>query len=65
MQQSYDLPKETAAAVIMLYKNTKAILPSPDGDTKFFALLLQGDILALSVFLIRLDYALRTSKNLI
>ena len=31
-----DLPKETVTAIMMLYKNTKAIIPSPDADTDFF-----------------------------
>ena len=30
------LPKETVAAIMMLYKNTKVKVRSPDGDTDFF-----------------------------
>ena len=30
------LPKETFAAIIMLYKNTKVKVHSPDGNTEFF-----------------------------
>ena len=33
---TYGLPKETIAAVMMLYKNTKVKVRSPDGDTDFF-----------------------------
>ena len=40
---------------MMLYKNTKAMLRSPDGDTDFFnivAKVLQGDTLAPYLFII-------------
>ena len=33
---AYGLPKETATAIMMLYKNTKVKLRSLDGDTDFF-----------------------------
>ena len=33
---AYGLPKETFAAIIMLYKNTKVKVYSLDGDTDFF-----------------------------
>ena len=33
---AYGLPKETVTAIMMLYKNTKVKLHSPDGDTDFF-----------------------------
>ena len=33
---SYGLPKETVAAVMMLYRNTKVKVRSPDGDTDNF-----------------------------
>ena len=33
---AYDLPKERIAAIMMLYKNSKVSVPSPDGDTEFF-----------------------------
>ena len=32
----YSLPKETTAAIMMLYKNTKVKVHSQDGDTDFF-----------------------------
>ena len=59
---AYGLPKETVAAIMMLYKNTK--VHSPDGDTDYFDIVageLQGDTLALYLFIICLDYVLRTS----
>ena len=48
----------------MLYKNTKVKVLSPDGDTDYFdtvADVLQGDTLAPYLFIICLDYVLRTS----
>ena len=33
---AYGLPKETVAAITILYKNTKVKVRSPDGDTEFF-----------------------------
>ena len=33
---TYGLPKETIAAIIMLYKNTEVKVRSPDGDTDYF-----------------------------
>ena len=61
---SYDIPKETVAAIMILYRNTKVRLRSPDGDTDFFDIVageLQGDTLAPYLFIICLDYVLRTS----
>ena len=61
---AYGLPKETVAATMMLYKNTKVKVRSPDGDTDYFdivAAVLQGDTFAPYFFSICLDYVLRTS----
>ena len=61
---AYDLPKETVAAIMMLYRNTKVKVRSPDGDTDYFDIvagILQGDTLAPYLFIICLDYVLRTS----
>ena len=33
---AYGLPKETVAAIMMLYKNTKVKVPSPEEDTNYF-----------------------------
>ena len=49
---------------MMPYRNTKIKVRSPDGDTDYFNIVagvLQGDILAPYLFIICLDYALRTS----
>ena len=51
---------------MMLYSNTKAKFLSPDGDTDFFDVgILQGGTLAPYLFIICLDYVLRTSIDLI
>ena len=58
------LPKETVAAIIMLYRNTKVKVLSPDGDTDYLDIaagVLQGDTLAPYLFIIRLDHMLRKS----
>ena len=61
---AYSLPKETVAAMTILYRNTKVKVRSPDGDTEYFDIVagvLQVDTLALYLFIICLDYVLRTS----
>ena len=64
--QAYGLPKETVAAIMILYRNTKVKVRSPNGDTDtdyfdIVAGVLQGDTLASYLFIICLDYVLRTS----
>ena len=52
---------------MMLYKNTKVKVRSPDGDTDYFdivAAVLQRDTLAPYLFIICLDYVLRTSIDI-
>ena len=59
----YGLPKETVAAITILYRNTKVKVRSPDGDTEYFDIVagvLQGGTLAPYLFIICLDYVLRT-----
>ena len=56
---AYGLQKET-----ILYRNTKVKVHSPDGDTEYFDIVagvLQGNMLAPYLFIICLDYMLRTS----
>ena len=53
-----------AYGISLLYKNTTAKVISPDGDTSFFPIhagVLQGDILALYLFIIVVDYAMKTA----
>ena len=64
---TYSLPKETVAAIMMLYKNMKVKVHSPDGDTNYLDIVagvLQKDTLAPYQFIIYLDYVLRTSIDL-
>ena len=59
---AYGHPKETVTAKMMLYKNTKTKIDSPDGDTNFFDIVtgvLQGNIFALFLFIICLDFVLQ------
>ena len=63
---AWGLPKGNVAAIMMLYRNTKAKVRSPDGDTDNFDIVagaLQGDTLAPYLFIICLDYVLRASIN--
>ena len=56
---AYGIPKETVAAITILYRNTKVKVRSPDGDTEYFDIVagvLQGDTLAPYIFIICLDY---------
>ena len=61
---AYGLPKETIAVIMMLYRNTKVNVRSLDEDTDYFDIeagVLQRDTLAPYLFIICLDYVLRTS----
>ena len=61
---AYGLPREIVAAIRILHRNTKVKVRSPDGHTEYFDIVagvLQGDTLAPYLFIICLDYVLRTS----
>ena len=61
---AYGLPKETVAAIMTRYRNTKVKVHSPDGDIDYFDIVagvLEGDTLAPYLFIICLDYMLRIS----
>ena len=65
---AYGFPKETVTATMVLYKNTKAMVGSPDGDTDFLDIvtgILQGDILAPYLYKIYQECLLRSSIDLI
>ena len=60
---AHGLPKETVAAIMILYRNTKVKVRSTDGDTEYFDIVaggLQGGMLAPYIFIICSDYVLRT-----
>ena len=52
---AYGLPKETVAAIMMLYRNMKVKVCSPDRDMDYFNIV----ALATYLFIICLDYVLR------
>ena len=61
---AYGLHKEIVAALMVLYRNTKVKIRSPDWDTDYFdivASVLQRDTLAPHLYIICFDYELRTS----
>ena len=63
-QLAHGQPKETVEAITILFRNTKVKVRSPDGDTEYFYIVagvLQGDTLSPYLFIICLDYVLRTS----
>ena len=62
--RAYGIPEQLVDAIGKMYENTRAKVTSPDGETDLFELLagvLQGDTLAPYLFVIVLDYALRTT----
>ena len=59
--QAYGIPKETVATIMILYRNTNVKVRSPDGDTDIVTGVLQGDTQDPYLFIIWLDYVLRTS----
>ena len=65
---AYGLPKETLTAIMILYKNTKAMIRSPDRETDDFDIdagVLQEDPLARYLFILYLDNVLRTLIDLL
>ena len=65
---AYGLPKETVSAIMILNRNFKVIVHSPNGDTDYFIIVggvLKRDTLAPYLLIICLDNVLRTSINII
>ena len=63
---AYGIPTETVEAIMILYRETRSMVRSPDGDTPYFEIttgVLQGDTLAPFLFIICLDYVLRKSLD--
>ena len=62
--RAYGIPERLVRSIGALYQNTTSTVRTPDGDSDFFEVLagvLQGDTLAPYLFVIVLDYVLRTS----
>ncbi len=63
---AYGIPERIVNATALLYRDTTAQVQSPDGDTDFFQItagVLQGDTLAPFLFILALDYAMRTALD--
>ena len=61
--RKYGIPTDIINAIMMLYRNTRYMVRSQDGDTTFFEIttgVLQGDTLAPFLFIVSLDYILKT-----
>ena len=61
---AYGIPQEVVNAIHVMYKDTSAVVITPEGETDTFDIdtgVLQGDPLAPFLFIIVLDYALRQS----
>ena len=60
--EAYGIPEVILQIIALTYKDTHAKVITPDGETKNFEItkgVLQGDTLALFLFVITLDYAMR------
>ena len=60
--RKYGFPSETVNAIMILYKNTRYMVRSPDGDTPFFEIttgVLQCHTLSPFLFIICIEYILK------
>ena len=60
--KSYGILMKIINAIMILYRYTKSMVRSPDGDTEYFDInagVLQGGTLAPLLFIITLDYILK------
>ena len=65
--KSYGISNKIIIAIMILYSNNKSMVRSPDGDTELFDInsgVLQEDTLAPLLFIITLNYVLRTYIDL-
>ena len=60
---AYIFPKEIVTAIMMLSKNTKSMVRSPDGDANSFKIV-NGDITAPYLFMLWLNYQFRNSVEI-
>ena len=63
---AYGLLKEIVAAIMIIYKNTKVKVHSPDGDTNYFDIVagvLQEDTFAPYLFIICLEHSFKLAKE--
>ena len=61
---AYGIPQSIISAILTLNENTHARVLTPDGETEYFKItagVLQGDTLAQLLFVIVIDYAMRTA----
>ena len=61
--KSYGIPEELVTAISIMYEDTTAKVITPDGETENFNILsgvLQGDTLAPYLFVIVIDYVMRS-----
>ena len=61
---AYDIPVRIINAIMLMYRDIKAKVVSPDGDTDIiFSGVMQGNTLAPFLFVIVLDYAMRQATH--
>ena len=64
----YGVPEELAGSLLALYNGTTATTRTADGDTEFFPTtsgILQGDTLSPFLFVVVMDFLLRTALLLL
>ena len=62
----YGIPEKVIRAIAIMYSDTNAKVMFPDGEADFFDILagvLQGDTLAPYLFVIVIDYIMRTATD--
>ena len=62
----YGIPTEIVNAILMLYKNIRSLVRSPDGDTPFFYItteVLHGDKLVQSICIVFIHYISKKSVD--